>query len=34
MAYALIGAIIALAFLGRIHDRQLEKNGFIKPRDD
>lgn len=29
MAYALFGAVIALAFLGRIHDRQLEADGFI-----
>ncbi len=29
MAYALIGAVIALAFLGRIHDRELEANGFV-----
>jgi len=29
MAYALLGAVIALAFLGRTHDRQLEADGFI-----
>ena len=29
MAYALIGAVIALAFLGRIHDRELEADGFV-----
>ena len=29
MAYALAGAVIALAVLGRIHDGQLETNGFI-----
>ncbi len=29
MAYALIGAVIALAFLGRLHDRALEANGFV-----
>jgi putative membrane protein len=31
MAYALIGAIISLAFLGRMHDRQLEADDFIAP---
>ena len=31
MAYAMIGAIAALAFLGRIHDRQLRENGFVEP---
>jgi len=31
MAYALVGAIIGLAFLGRIHDRQLQANGFVSP---
>ncbi len=31
MAYAMIGAIAALAFLGRIHDRQLQENGFVEP---
>jgi putative membrane protein len=29
MAYAMIGAVIALAFLGRIHDRQLQTIGFV-----
>jgi putative membrane protein len=29
MAWAMLGAIIALAFLGRLHDRQLETNGFV-----
>ena len=29
MAYAMIGAIAALALLGRIHDRQLRANGFV-----
>jgi putative membrane protein len=29
MAYAMIGAIVALAWLGRIHDRQLRANGFV-----
>ena len=29
MAYALVGAVIALAFFGRTHDRQLEANGFV-----
>ena len=29
MAYAMIGAIVALALLGRIHDRQLRANGFV-----
>jgi putative membrane protein len=32
MAYAMIGAIIALAFLGRTHDRQLEAAGFVDSR--
>lgn len=31
MAYALTGAIIALAFLGPIHDRQLQTSGFVSP---
>ena len=29
MAYALTGAILALAFLGGLHDRQMKANGFI-----
>ena len=29
MAYAMIGAILALAFLGGLHDRQMKANGFI-----
>ncbi len=29
MAYAMIGAIAALALLGRIHARQLRANGFV-----
>ena len=29
MAYAMIGAIVALVLLGRIHDRQLRANGFV-----
>ncbi len=29
MAYALVGAIMALAILARTHDRQLEANGFV-----
>lgn len=29
MAWALTGAVIALIVLGRYHDRQLRKNGFI-----
>ena len=29
MAYAFAGAVAALAILGRIHDRQLETNGFV-----
>jgi len=29
MAYAMVGAIVALAFLGRMHDRQLQANGFV-----
>ena len=29
MAYAMIGAILALAFLGRTHDRQLQAGGFV-----
>jgi putative membrane protein len=31
MAYALLGAFIALAFLGRLHDQQLRSAGFIEP---
>ena len=31
MAYALIGAIIALTFLGSIHDRQMSANDFVAP---
>jgi putative membrane protein len=29
MAYALIGAVIALAFLGGLHDRELKANGYV-----
>jgi putative membrane protein len=29
MAYALTGAIVGLAFLSRIHDRQLQAGGFV-----
>jgi putative membrane protein len=29
MAFALTGAVAALVLLGRLHDRQLEKNGFL-----
>jgi putative membrane protein len=29
MAYAMIGAILALAFLGGLHDRQMKADGFI-----
>ncbi len=29
MAYAMIGAILALVFLGGLHDREMEANGFI-----
>jgi putative membrane protein len=29
MAYAMIGAIVALALLGRIHDHQLRASGFV-----
>ena len=32
MAYALTGAVVALAFLGRIHDRQLQAGGFVATR--
>ena len=32
MAYALAGAVVALAFLGRIHDRQLQAGGFVATR--
>jgi hypothetical protein len=31
MAYAMSGAIIALAILGGLHDRQMRANGFIGP---
>lgn len=31
MAFALLGALIALAVLGRLHDRELESSGFIEP---
>ena len=33
MAYAMTGAILALAFLGGLHDRQMKANGFIGPRN-
>ncbi len=33
MAYAMTGAILALAFLGGLHDRQMKANGFICPRN-
>ena len=29
MAFAMVGAIAALVLLGKLHDRQLEENGFI-----
>lgn len=29
MAFALTGAVAALVLLGRLHDRQLEENGFL-----
>lgn len=29
MAFALTGAVTALLLLGRLHDRQLERNGFL-----
>jgi putative membrane protein len=29
MAYAMIGAILALALLGGLHDREMKANGFI-----
>ena len=29
MAFALTGAIVALLLLGKLHDRQLEENGFL-----
>ncbi len=29
MAYAMIGAILALVFLGGLHDREMKANGFI-----
>jgi putative membrane protein len=31
MAYALIGAVVALAFLGGLHDRELKARGFVGP---
>lgn len=31
MAYALIGAVIALAFLGGLHDRELKASGYVGP---
>ncbi len=33
MAYAMTGAILALAFLGGLHDRQMKANDFICPRN-
>jgi len=30
MGFALIGAVSALLLLGRLHDRQLRKAGFIR----
>jgi putative membrane protein len=33
MAYALIGAILALAFLGGLHDRQMKAGGFIAAQE-
>lgn len=32
MAWAFIGAVSALAFLGRLHDRELATNNFVPPR--
>ena len=29
MAFAMVGAIAALVLLGKLHDRQLEENGFL-----
>jgi putative membrane protein len=34
MAYAMIGAVVALAFLGRFHDRQLEASGFVTSQSE
>lgn len=33
MAYALIGAVVALAFFGGLHDRELKAGGFVGPVD-
>jgi len=32
MAYALVGAVLALLFLGRMHDRQLRSDGYVAGR--
>ena len=32
MAYALVGAVIALTFLGGIHDRRMNANDFVAPK--
>ena len=32
MAYALIGAVIALTFLGGIHDRRMKANDSVAPK--
>ena len=29
MAFALLGAVAALSLLGGLHDRQLQRNGFL-----
>jgi hypothetical protein len=29
MAFAMTGAIVALLLLAKLHDRQLEENGFL-----
>jgi hypothetical protein len=34
MAYAMIGAILALVFLGGLHDRQMKANGFIAAQEE
>lgn len=33
MAYAMTGAILALVFLGGLHDRQMKANGFIAAQE-
>jgi hypothetical protein len=31
MAYALVGAVLALLLLGKLHDQQLRSGGYVDP---